>query len=163
MPRTSLRSVAEHVSTVRIIGTLGVPAAYGGFETAAENVGRYLGDHGWRVIVYCQIPGAGSIEIDEWQGLQRVRIPESRAGWLGTSSFDLKSVRHAMRHRGPREAWLTFGYNTGVFDVVPRLRGIPNVINMDGMEWTRARWGLAKQGILLGNERIAGLVADVLI
>jgi predicted dehydrogenase/glycosyltransferase involved in cell wall biosynthesis len=154
---------AAKVSTVRILGTHGVPAAYGGFETAAQNVGQYLRDHGWRVIVYCQVPGVGPIETDEWQGLHRVRIPEPRDGWLGTSSFDLKSVRHALRHRGPREAWLTFGYNTGVFDIVPRLRGIPNVINMDGMEWTRARWGLAKQGILLCNERIAGLVGDVLI
>ncbi len=163
MRRISPMTVNSDIPTVRILGTHGVPAAYGGFETAAENVGRYLRDHGWRVIVYCQIPGTGPIETDEWQGLERVRIPEARDGWLGTSSFDLKSVRHAMRHRGPREAWLTFGYNTGVFDIAPRLRGIPNVINMDGMEWTRARWGLAKQGILLGNERIAGAVADVLI
>ena len=40
----------------------------------------------------------------------------------------------------------------------PGCGGMPNVINMDGMEWTRARWGLAKQAILLGNERIAGWV-----
>ena len=39
--------------TVRILGTHGVPAAYGGFETAAENVAIYLRDQGWRVIVYC--------------------------------------------------------------------------------------------------------------
>ncbi len=63
----------------------------------------------------------------------------------------------------PGDVWLTFGYNTGVYDVLPRLRGIPNVINMDGMEWTRKRWGLAKQGILLANERLAGWVGDVLI
>ena len=44
-------------STVRILGTHGVPAAYGGFETAAENVGLYLREQGWNVIVYCQIPG----------------------------------------------------------------------------------------------------------
>ena len=42
--------------TVRILGTHGVPAAYGGFETAAENIGLYLRDQGWRVIVYCQLP-----------------------------------------------------------------------------------------------------------
>ena len=63
----------------------------------------------------------------------------------------------------PDDVWLTFGYNTGVYNVLPRLRGIPNVINMDGMEWTRKRWGLAKQGILLVNERFAGLVGNVLI
>ena len=149
--------------TVRILGTHGVPAAYGGFETAAENIGLHLAAAGWRVIVYCQVSGGGPIETDLWRGLTRVKIPEPRDGWLGTSSFDLKSIRHAMRDRAQNEAWLTFGYNTGVFDVLPRLRGIPNVINMDGMEWTRRRWGLAKQGILLANERIAGWVGNLLV
>jgi glycosyltransferase involved in cell wall biosynthesis len=149
--------------TVRILGTHGVPAAYGGFETAAENVGRYLQSKNWRVIVYCQVPGSGPTTCDIWEDLERVNIREPRDGWLGTSSFDLKSIRHAMRGRGSDEVWLTFGYNTGVFDIVPRLWRVPNVINMDGMEWTRARWGLAKQSILLGNERIAGWVGDLLI
>ena len=150
-------------STVRILGTHGVPAAYGGFETAAENVGVYLRDQGWNVIVYCQLPGKGATEIDEWNGLTRVMIHEPRDGWLGTSAFDFNSIAHAMAAHEPGDVWLTFGYNTGVFDIVPRLRRIPNVINMDGMEWTRKRWGLAKQGILLANERLAGWVGDVLI
>lgn len=149
--------------TVRILGTHGVPAAYGGFETAAENVGLYLRDQGWRVIIYCQVPGDGETTVDEWNGVERVLIRESRPGWIGTSSFDAKAIRHAMRDRRPEEAWLTFGYNTGVFDVWPRLRGVPNVINMDGMEWTRSRWGVPKQAILLANERFAGLVGTVLI
>lgn len=149
--------------TVRILGTHGVPAAYGGFETAAENIGLYLLGAGWRVIVYCQIPGTGPITTDDWRGLVRVNIPESREGWLGTSSFDLKSIRHAMAEREPDDVWLTFGYNTGVFNIVPRLRRVPNVINMDGMEWTRRRWGIAKQTILLANERLAGAVGNVLV
>jgi glycosyltransferase involved in cell wall biosynthesis len=155
--------VSDAPSTVRILGTHGVPANYGGFETAAEQIGLHLSAKGWRVLVYCQLPGEGPITTDTWQGLERVNIPERREGWLGTSSFDLKSVRHAMADRGPDEVWLTFGYNTGVFDVLPRLRRIPNVINMDGMEWTRRRWGVVKQGILLGNERFAGWVGDLLV
>lgn len=149
--------------TVRILGTHGVPAAYGGFETAAQNVGLHLHAKGWRVIIYCQVPGNGDIHEDTWHGLQRVLVPESREGWLGTASFDLASIRHVLAHAGGSDVCLTFGYNTGVFNVAQRLRGIPNVINMDGMEWTRRRWGLLRQGILLGNERFAGLVGDVLI
>ncbi|MHA3725145.1 DUF1972 domain-containing protein [Leucobacter sp. HY1910] len=149
--------------TVRILGTHGVPAAYGGFETAAENIGLYLRDRGWDVIVYCQVPGRGEIYVDEWRGLQRVLIPEPREGWMGTVSFDRKSIKHAMAAHTAGEVWLTFGYNTGIFNVVPRLRGIPNVINMDGMEWTRKRWGILKRGFLLTNERFAGWVGDVLI
>ncbi len=149
--------------TVRILGTHGVPASYGGFETAAENIGLHLRDKGWRVIVYCQVPGEGPVELDRWNDLERVRIREPRDGWLGTSSFDWKSIRHAMAADEGDDAWLTFGYNTGVFDLLPRARRIPNVINMDGMEWTRRRWGLVKQGILLANERLAGVAGDLLV
>jgi glycosyltransferase involved in cell wall biosynthesis len=149
--------------TVRILGTHGVPATYGGFETAAENIGLHLRRSGWRVVVYCQVPGSGPEETDLWWGLERIKIREKRSGWLGTSSFDMKSIRHALRENQGHEVWLTFGYNTGIFDVAPRMRGIPNVINMDGMEWTRARWGWTKQAILLANERTAGLVGNVLV
>lgn len=162
-PRKPRAGTQGPTPTVRILGTHGVPASYGGFETAAENIGLYLREQGWRVIVYCQLDGEGPVEFDEWNGLERVKIRESTPGWRGTAAFDSKSIRHAMSVRGPDDVWLTFGYNTGVYNVLPRLRGVPNVINMDGMEWTRKRWGLAKQGILLANERFAGLVGNILI
>lgn len=146
--------------TVRILGTHGVPAAYGGFETAAENVALFLRDRGWRVVVYCQASGSGATIEDHWNGIERVTIPVERAGWLGTSQFDLKSIRHASRHR---DVCLTFGYNTAVFNVLQRVKRIPNVINMDGIEWSRARWGRARQTILYINERIACIVGNQLI
>lgn len=147
--------------TVRILGTHGVPADYGGFETAAQNVAFFLARRGWRTIVYCQIPGKGPITYDRWQGLERVKIPVDIEGWRGTSKFDLLSIRHAARYRD--DVCLTFGYNTAVFNVIQRLRGIPNVINMDGIEWSRARWGLPRQAILYVNERIACWVGNDLI
>jgi glycosyltransferase involved in cell wall biosynthesis len=146
--------------TVRVLGTHGVPAGYGGFETAAENIARFLVRQGWRVVVYCQVDGRGPVTEDTWQGIERVHVPVDRPGWLGTSLFDLRSIRHASAFP---DLCLTFGYNTAVFNSAQRLKGIPNVINMDGMEWTRARWGLTKQGILLANERIACRVGDHLI
>ena len=153
--------------TVRILGTHGVPANYGGFETAAENVALFLRDQGWRVVVYCQVPGRKSdpagidqVTTDTWHGLERVLIPVDREGWLGTSEFDWLSITHAARHR---DVCLTFGYNTAVFNTVQRVLGIPNVINMDGIEWSRARWGKLRQAILYVNERIACVVGNHLI
>ena len=146
--------------TVRILGTHGIPAAYGGFETAAENVALHLVARGWRVVVYCQTSGSGPLVEDEWNGIERVTIPVARDGWLGTSAFDRRSIRHAVRYR---DLSLTFGYNTAVFNIAQRRRGLKNVINMDGIEWSRARWGPAKQAILYVNERIACWVGDRLI
>lgn len=146
--------------TVRILGTHGIPAGYGGFETAAQNVALHLRDHGWRVIVYCQEDGCGPIHEDVWNGIERVIVPVSREGWLGTSTFDWVTIRHAVQYR---DLCLTFGYNTAIFNVLQRALGIPNVINMDGIEWSRARWGKLRQAILYANERIACVVGSHLI
>lgn len=145
---------------MRILGTHGIPASYGGFETAAEHLAYYLRDRGWSVVVYCQEEGKGPIREDEWNGIHRVIIPVERTGWLGTATFDLISIRHAVRHK---DICLTLGYNTAIFNTLQRAKRIPNVINMDGIEWSRARWGLIRQSILWVNERIACWVGTALI
>jgi len=146
--------------TVRILGTHGVPAAYGGFETAAENVALFLVSRGWRVIMYCQVDGKGPIQEDVWNGIERVMIPVDTEGWRGTSKFDLMSIRHAAKFD---DLCLTFGYNTAIFNVLQRVKRIPNVINMDGIEWSRSRWGFFRQAILYTNERVACFVGNHLI
>src|SRR5882757_6629611 len=117
-------AMSDDRPTVRILGTHGVPANYGGFETAAENVARYLVDHGWRAIVYCQTDHEGPIYEDVWDGIERVNVSVPSLGWLGTAKFDWLSIRHAVEHR---DVCLTFGYNTGVFNVLQRLHRVPNV------------------------------------
>src|SRR4051794_6688293 len=94
-PSRRRRAIARHAKTVRILGTHGVPANYGGFETAAENVALFLHDQGWRVVVYCQAAGRGPITTDVWKGIERVHVPVDREGWLGTSQFDWLSISHA--------------------------------------------------------------------
>ncbi len=157
---TARRAPEDRRPTVRILGTHGVPASYGGFETAAEKVGLHLLSRGWRVVVYSQVKGKGPITYDEWQGLERVNVPVDLPGWRGTSLFDLKCVRHAGRHR---DLNLVFGYNTGIFNVWQRLKRIPMVINMDGIEWSRSRWGFTRQAILYVNERFSALFGNHLI
>jgi glycosyltransferase involved in cell wall biosynthesis len=145
---------------VRILGTHGVPANYGGFETAAENIALFLVKQGWRVIVYCQTDGDGPITEDVWHGIERVTIAVNLPGWKGTSQFDWHAIQHACQFK---DLCLTFGYNTALFSTLLRLKGIPNVINMDGIEWSRARWGFMKQAILYINERIGCFVGNHLI
>ena len=147
--------------TLRILGTRGVPAAHGGFETFAEYLSLYLVAQGWRVVVYCQDDGTGPVFEDTWQGVERVHIPVAQEGPKGTIVFDWQATAHAARHR---DLCLTLGYNTAVFCALLRLKGIPNLINMDGIEWSRAKWGtIAKTwfwlndwaGCWLGNHLVA--------
>lgn len=137
-----------------------MPANYGGFETAAENVALHLVNHGWRVVVYCQTDHIGPTFEDVWNGVERVNISVPNLGWLGTARFDLLSILHAVKHR---DMCLTFGYNTGVLNILQRLYRVPNIINMDGIEWSRKRWGIFKQSILYVNERFAALFGNELI
>lgn len=75
--------------------------------------------------------------------------------------FDWRTIVHAAKHG---DLCLTLGYNTAVFCALLRLKGVPNIINMDGIEWSRAKWGrIAKTwfwmndwaGCWLGNHLVA--------
>ncbi len=160
MPDSRTELHADERPCVRILGTHGVPANYGGFETAAEKVGLHLLAAGWRVIIYCQVDGTGEISYDEWRGIERVNVPVDLPGWRGTSLFDLKCVKHASQFD---DLCLVFGYNTGIFNTWQRFKKIPMVINMDGIEWSRARWGFFRQAILYINERFSAAVGNHLI
>lgn len=124
--------------TLRILGTRGVPAGHGGFETFAERLSLHLASRGWRVVVYCQENGWGSTLEDDWNGVHRVRIPVGLSGPKGTIIFDARAIRHAARHQ---DLVLTLGYNTAVFCTLLRLKGVTNIVNMDGIEWSRMKWG----------------------
>lgn len=138
------------MKTIRILGTRGVPAAHGGFETFAERLALHLVERGWRVVVYCQVEGGGPIRHDRWNGVERVNIPVQGEGPKSTIVFDWRATAHAA---GSRELCLTLGYNTAVFCALLRSNRVPNLINMDGIEWSRAKWGpLAKTWLWL-NER----------
>lgn len=144
-----------------ILGIRGIPAAHGGFETFAERLALYLVENGWRVTVYCQHEGSGDVWEDCWNRVDRVNIPVTGDGSFSSMVFDYKATRIAAA-RG--ELCLTLGYNTAVFCAMLRLRKVPNLINMDGIEWSRAKWGRAARswlwfndwcGCWLGNHLIA--------
>lgn len=145
---------------LRILGIRGFPAAHGGFETFAEYLAQYLVQRGWRVIVYCQEEGTGDTYTDEWQGVERVHIPVAGSGPRSTVVFDWLTIRHASKHR---DLCLTLGYNTAAFCALLRMKGVTNVINMDGIEWSRAKWGPMAKAWLWLNERAGCWIGNHLV
>jgi glycosyltransferase involved in cell wall biosynthesis len=145
-----------------VLGIRGIPAKHGGFETFAEYLCKYLHQRNWDVSVYCQEDAVGPMYETEWHGVKRIHIPVSQQGSLGTIIFDLKSVWHACTNKGLH---LTLGYNTACFNLLQRLYGIINVINMDGIEWKRQKWGMVAKTWFWLNEHFGcwfgnHLVAD---
>ncbi|ADL00464.1 DUF1972 domain-containing protein [Brevundimonas subvibrioides] len=143
-----------------ILGTRGIPAEHGGFETFAERLALHMVEKGWSVTVYCQSDRPASAPvIDDWRGVRRVTFG---AGFdaLGTMRFDFACVSHAMKERG---VMLALGYNTAIFTAALRLTSNPLLTNMDGIEWKRAKWPWHGRLWLYLNEWIGSLTSDLLI
>ena len=143
-----------------VLGIRGVPASHGGFETFAEYLCPYLVKRGWRVTVYCQEEGTAPIYESEWEGVKRIHISVKNSGPLGTVIFDFISAWHSLRQTG---IFLTLGYNTAVFNLLHRVRGKLNVINMDGIEWKRKKWGRVAKSWFWLNERFGCFFGNQLV
>lgn len=143
-----------------ILGTRGIPAQHGGFETFAEFLSLYLIKKDWNVTVYCQEDCGDEIWEDEWNGIRLVHIPVKREGALGTIIFDWKTTFHASRQEG---LVLTLGYNTAIFSLLYRLRKKINLFNMDGLEWKRDKWTLGERVWLYLNERLGCWLGNHLV
>lgn len=145
---------------ISILGTRGIPAAHGGFETFAERLALHMRNNGWRVTVYCQRDeGPPGPDVDEWNGIRRVGFAAG-AGARGTMRFDWRCVRHAMGEKG---VMLALGYNTAIFSALLRLSGHSLLTNMDGIEWKRAKWPIYGRVWLYINEWIGALTSSQLI
>jgi glycosyltransferase involved in cell wall biosynthesis len=120
---------------IAMLGTRGVPAQYGGFETAVEEIGKRLAKRGHRVTVYCRNRGQ---RLTSHEGMDLVNLPTLRKRSLETLSHTSISVGHALGHR-PDVAVL---FNAGNAPLIPALkaRRIPTAVHMDGLEWKRAKW-----------------------
>lgn len=145
---------------IHLLGTRGIPAAHGGFETFVQNLAPYLVKSGWEVLVYCQHQGSDDIYYSEYDGITLVHVSVRNSGTLGTIHFDWLSLKHALQHDG---LLVSFGYPTGVFAILPKLRNRLHVINMDGIEWKRSQFGFLGRIWYYLNERAAAWLADRLI
>jgi len=145
---------------LNIVGTRGVPAAHGGFETFAERLALFLVARGISVTVYCQSDKIGCAQgrEDYWNGIHRVHLGTRWNGPLGTVAFDLACIRHVLDRPGVD---LVLGYNTAVFCLLQRLRGRRIFMNMDGIEWQRAKWSAPARAWLMFNEAVGANICDV--
>lgn len=146
--------------SVLILGTRGLPARHGGFETFAERLARFLSRRGWDVTVYCQPTTPGKLETDFCDGIRLVHIPTKTHSPFATMVFDWRSILHAASQPGVP---LILGYNTAIFAVLLRAIGRPVLINMDGLEWKRRKWSWFARAWLYINEWMGSLAASTLI
>lgn len=124
---------------IAFIGTRGVPAKYGGFETAAEEICSRLVQSGHEVTVYCR-KGYGITEEKKYKGITKKFVPHIHISFLDTLSHTFFSFLDTLIQKP--DVILVMSPVSGPLCVIPRLRGIPFAINVDGLEWKRSKWPL---------------------
>lgn len=145
---------------IAMVGTRGVPARYGGFETAIEEIGQRLVQRGHRVTVYCRETGGGD-RPGRHLGMDLVHLPALRKRSLETLSHTGLSVAHLLRHRP--DAAIVFNAANAPYLPAIKAAGIPVATHVDGLEWKRAKWGRAGRNYYQLVERLAVRWSDALI
>ena len=123
---------------IAILGTRGIPGNYGGFETFAEEFAARLVGRGHRVTVYCRT-GNASAAPRSHRGARLVHMPAVRHKYAETLSHTFYSAVHALFQRYD----IVYVCNSANAPIclIPWVRRQRVVLNVDGLEWQRAKWG----------------------
>ena len=131
---------------IALLGTRGIPATYGGFETFAEELSTRLVARGHQVVVYCRERHGQP----EYRGVRLQYVSTIRHKYFDTLAHTFLSTLHLMTHRA--DAALYCNGANAIFTVGPRLVAVPTALNVDGIERLRKKWNrLAKTWYLISE------------
>ena len=145
---------------VALIGSRGIPAVYGGYETLMEELAVRLKERGFQVTVYCRSHYT-SRQSKEHRGVELVVLPTVRSKYLDTPVHTLLSCLHAAA-RGYDAALIVNSANA-LFLPLLRSTGIPVALHVDGIERRRGKWGGLGRLVYALSERLATMWPDRLI
>lgn len=143
---------------VAIIGTVGLPAKYGGFETLAEHIVENKGDD-FEFLVYCSkntYPKGAEKNVNA-----SLKYLPLNANGVQSIAYDIWSILHALRKV---DTLLILGVSGCV--ILPVIKKFTNkkiIVNIDGMEWRREKWGKLAKTFLKFSEKIAVKHSDLVI
>lgn len=138
---------------ISIVGTVGVPALYGGFETLAENLVRFHNENRLadELTVYCSARSYPS-RPKSFLGA-RLRYIGLNANGIASIPYDIVSLLSAMWRRS--DVILLLGVSGAIALPVVRLSRALIVTNIDGLEWQRGKWGGLARWVLRFSEFMA--------
>ncbi|MDZ4799664.1 MAG: DUF1972 domain-containing protein [Bryobacteraceae bacterium] len=125
---------------IALLGTRGIPASYGGFETFAEELSTRLVARGHSVTVWCRARHPG----DRYQGVDLRYVPTIRHKYLDTIVHTCLSTLDLLFH--PHDVVLVCNAANAVFCWMPRAFGMPVALNVDGLERKRRKWNALARG-----------------
>lgn len=146
---------------IGIIGTRGIPNNYGGFEQTAQYLSAGLVKKGHEVFVYS--PHDHPYPHNKWNGVNIVHCydPEKKLGTAGQFLYDLNCINDARKR--DFDILLHLGYSSDSVWHWRWPRRTINMMNMDGLEWKRSKYGKLTKKFLKRAEWLAAKNSDVLI
>lgn len=158
-------AAVERPLKVALVGSRGIPARYGGYETFLEELGSRLAARGHEVTVYCRSRYTRAGETLH-KGVHLVRLPTIPTKHLDTPVHTLLSGLHALMRslgrRGYDVALVVNGANA-MFVPLLRLARVPTALHVDGIEKRRRKWGVFGRAVYALSERLACVVPNVLV
>src|SRR6266851_5524573 len=145
---------------IAILGTRGIPASYGGFETFAEHLSTRLVARGHEVTVYGRAHYVSPRQL-EYHGVRLKVLPTIRHKYFDTVVHAFLSAVHAVSARF--DAVLICNAANAPFAPILRLTGTPVVINVDGLEHKRKKWGLLGRRYYMLAERLATILPNATV
>jgi glycosyltransferase involved in cell wall biosynthesis len=134
---------------IAVLGTRGIPARYGGFETFAEELAVPLAERGHEVTVYCREKYVQS----EYRGVRLRYLPTIRHKYFDTIVHTGLSTMDLLFRRF--DVILYCNAANAIFTLWPRLLGMPTALNVDGLERYRKKWNYIAKGWYLLSEWMA--------
>jgi len=145
---------------IAMLGTRGVPASYSGFETCVEELGARLAARGHIVTTYCRVPHV-SYAGSTYRGMRLVKLPTIRSKHLDTITHTFLSSLHALGQG--YDIALYFNVGNSPLTWILRLGGQRVVLNVDGLDWKRKKWGRFARGYIRASERWAVRFPDRMV
>lgn len=144
---------------IAIIGSRGIPAKYGGFETFAEELSTRLAAKGYEVFVSCE--GGSSQKIYSYRGVKLFYFPiKPFFRVIYETIYDIYSL---IKSSLMCDCIYVLGYGAGFFFFIPKIFRKKLIVNVDGMEWTRDKYNKLEKAILYCSEISAVRFSDVII
>lgn len=138
---------------IAILGTRGIPANYGGFETFAEQVAVRLAARGHDVAVYCR-KAYYKEPRDTYEGVRLITLPSIYRKYFDSVSHSLLSTLHfVFREKGDIAFYCSSG--NSLFTWLTRLSRAKVFLHTDGIEWERAKWNSFGKIVLKIAEKFA--------
>jgi glycosyltransferase involved in cell wall biosynthesis len=145
---------------IAFIGTRGIPASYSGFETFVEQLGTRLVERGHEVTVYCRRHHFAERPAS-YRAMRLTHLGGIKTKHLDTITHTAVSCIHAMFRR-PDIVVMCISGNSPLA-LLPRLAGSKVVLNVDGSDWRRRKWGWLARAYIRFSEWLAIRLPDATV